>query len=49
MTPLDYYRMRAAECHLLAMEMPVSNERDVMHLLASNWMRLAERAEEKTS
>jgi hypothetical protein len=49
MTPLDYYRRRAAECHLLAMEMPVSNERDVMHLLASNWMRLTQRAEGKAS
>ena len=49
MTPLDYYRQRAAECHLWTMEMPDSNERDVMHLLAAGWIRLAERAEGKTS
>jgi hypothetical protein len=49
MTPLDYYRQRAAECHLLAEEMPDSNERDILHLLAAGWIRLAERAETKTS
>jgi hypothetical protein len=49
MTPLDYYRRRAAECHLWAMEMPASYERDVMHLLAAGWTRLAKRVHSKTS
>jgi hypothetical protein len=49
MTPLDYYRQRAAECHLLAMKMPDSNEGDVLHLLAAGWTRLAERTQRKTS
>jgi hypothetical protein len=48
MKPSDYYHKRAEECLLLGEEMSDLHEREVMHELAACWLRLVERAEEKS-